>query len=65
MDQRESAPVSYGDERLRTFGARVRGLRMERGFRVVDVARALSCDTSSIYGFERGGLGLTNDECCA
>ncbi len=27
---------------------------MEREFSVVDVARALACDTSSIYGFERG-----------
>ncbi len=54
MDQRESAPVSYDHERLRLFGGRVRVLRIERGFRVVDVARALGCDTSSLYGVERG-----------
>jgi len=59
MDQRESAPVSYDHERLRLFGGRVRVLRIERGFRVVDVARALFWDTSSIYGVERGRHGIS------
>jgi transcriptional regulator with XRE-family HTH domain len=42
------------DERLRQFAARVKAVRLERGLRVDDVARALSCDPSSIYGIERG-----------
>jgi len=59
MAERESAPVCDDDGRVRTFGARVRALRIEHGFRVVEVARALSCDTSSIYGFERGRHGIS------
>jgi transcriptional regulator with XRE-family HTH domain len=42
------------NERLRQFAARVKVVRLERGLRVADVARALSCDPSSIYGIERG-----------
>ncbi len=37
-----------------SLGARLHKLRVERSFKVIDLARHLQCDPSSLYAIEKG-----------